>query len=136
MDRVMTPIPVTITPDATLFEARSAMSRYRIRHLPVIDDGKPVSVVCDRDLGVAEVIFKETERTPAAHVVRLLGDTRVHRVAPNATIDSVLRDMFAERLDFVLVVDKGHLVGIFTAVDACRLLADARRPNDWMTSRH
>ena len=128
MERVMTRVPVTITPDATLAEARSAMVRYGIRHLPVVENGRPVALVCDRDLAIAEVVFAETARAPAAHVVRLLGETRIHEVAPDASVDAVLHQMVSGHLDAVLVVDKGHLVGIFTAVDACRLLADTRRP--------
>ena len=128
MERVMTRVPVTITPDATLAEARSAMVRYGIRHLPVVENGHPVSVVCDRDLSIAEVVFAEAARAPAAHAVRLLGDTRVHQVAPDASVDDVLRHMVSGHFDAVLVVDKEHLVGIFTAVDACRILADTRRP--------
>ena len=94
----------------------------------IVENGHPVSVVSDRDLSIAEVVFAEAARTPAAHVVRLLGDTRIHEVAPNAHVDDVLHLMVSDRFDAVLVVDEGHLVGIFTAVDACRILADTRRP--------
>lgn len=125
IDRVMTRVPVTITPDTPLAEARAAMSRYAIRHLPVVDGGRPVSMVSDRDLRVAEAIFRETSRTPAAHVVRLLGDAEAHRVSPNALLDTVLRDMNRHHHDAVLVVEGERLVGIFTSTDACRLLADA-----------
>lgn len=123
IDRVMTRVPVTITREATLAEARSTMSRYGIRHLPVVEAGRPVSVVCDRDLRVAEAIFDATDRTPAAHAVRLLGDAHAHHAPPKATVESVLRDMLRRHLDVVLVVDDDRLVGIFTAVDALRILA-------------
>jgi CBS domain-containing protein len=123
MERVMTRLPATITPDTTLSEARDAMSRYRIRHLPVVENGRPVSMVCERDLSIAETIFKETKQARAAHVVRLLGNVKVHRVALDAPLASVLDEMCGERLDAVLVVDGDRLVGIFTATDACRILA-------------
>lgn len=139
MERVMTRVPVTITADTPLSEARSVMSRYGIRHLPVLENGTPVSMVSERDLSVAEAIFKDTHRTPAAHVVHLLGRDRAYRVPSTASFDAVLHKMHRERLDAVLVVvaPKGtsprslhvedhhaELAGIFTATDACRLLAE------------
>jgi CBS domain-containing protein len=101
------------------------MSRFGIHHLPVVDNHKPVSMVCDRDLTVAEAIFREGKEAHAAHVVRLLGDARIHRVHPSDSLNGVLAKMFSERLDAVLIVDKDALIGIFTAIDACRILADA-----------
>jgi len=124
---VMTQAPVAVAPDTPLAEVRSIMSRYGVHHLPVVDNGKPVAMVCERDLAVAETIFRESAlATPAAHVVRLLGGGRVHTVTPSAALDTVLRAMFRERFDAVLVVTEGdkRLIGIFTAIDACRILAD------------
>jgi len=43
--------PVTIGPDAMLEEARLLMARHRIRHLPVVDDGKLVGMLSPSDIG-------------------------------------------------------------------------------------
>jgi CBS domain-containing membrane protein len=126
MERVMRRAPVTIGPETTLADARVAMDRHRIRHLPVLEEGRPVEIVCERDLSIAEAIFKETHHTPAAHVVRLLGRAGARKVQVDALFDGVLRDMFRYRVDAVLVLDGDRLAGIFTAADACRILADER----------
>jgi CBS domain-containing membrane protein len=123
MERAMTPIPVTIGSDTTIGDARAAMTRYGIRHLPVVHDGRPVAMVSERDLGIAETIFKETNKTSAVHVARLIGSGHVHRVELGAHVDHVLHDMFRDREDAVLVVDQDRVVGIFTALHACRVLA-------------
>lgn len=123
MANVMTRVPVTITPNTTIAEARATMARYGIRHLPVIEDGKAIAVVRDRDIAVAEIIFRDSGQAPAAHVVRLIGDARVHRVGPRVRVDAVVSDMYREHFEAVLVVDGDALVGIFTDLDACRLLA-------------
>jgi len=118
----MTHVPVTISADTTLPAARATMSRYGIRHLPVVEGGRPVGMVADRDLLIAETIFAETAMTPATHVVRLLGAAAVHAVRVDTTLDAVLAQMHRERLDAVVVVDReGRIVGIFTATDACGL---------------
>jgi CBS domain-containing protein len=48
---VMTRNPVTITPDATLEEAKELMAKIKARHLPVVDDsGKLQGVVSLSDI--------------------------------------------------------------------------------------
>jgi CBS domain-containing membrane protein len=129
MERVMTRVPVTITPDATLAEARAAMSRYGIHHLPVVENGRPIAMVCERDLTVAETIFEKSHETRAAYVVRLLAGRRLHTAALDAPVDVVLADILREHVDAVAVVDGDRVAGIFTATDACRMLAEALRPS-------
>ena len=46
---VMTPKPVTVGPETTLGHALVLMHERAIRHLPVIEDGRPVGIVCARD---------------------------------------------------------------------------------------
>ena len=46
---VMTREPLTVDPDATLGHALVLMHERAIRHLPVVEDGKPVGIVCARD---------------------------------------------------------------------------------------
>lgn len=130
LERVMTHVPVTITANTSLAEARALMTRYRIRHLPVVENGKPVSMVCERDLTVAETVFIETKLTPAAHVVRILGNVAIRCVALDAPLDHVLDEMTRDRLDAVLVMRDTRIVGIFTSTDACRVLAKLVRPSE------
>ena len=47
---VMTPRPVTVTPDATFGRAMLLMHEHHFRHLPVVDDGnKAIGIVSARD---------------------------------------------------------------------------------------
>lgn len=128
VERAMTSAPVTIGPDTTIADARAVMSRYDIRHLPVVEGGRPITMVSDRDLRVAEAVFREGSHTPALHSVRLLGTEQVRRVAHDAALDKVLDEMFRDRLEAVLVLKDERLVGILAASDACRLLAEQIRP--------
>ena len=47
---IMTVEPVTIAPSATPDEAVRLMDEHGVRHLPVLEGGKLLSVVSDRDL--------------------------------------------------------------------------------------
>ncbi len=46
---VMTPRPVTVTPDVTFGRAMLVMHEHHFRHLPVIENGRPIGIVSARD---------------------------------------------------------------------------------------
>ena len=46
----MTPNPKVIESTATIADASEMMRKYKIRRLPVVDDGRLVGIVTDRDL--------------------------------------------------------------------------------------
>jgi CBS domain-containing protein len=47
---VMTPDPITASPDALAFEVMLAMVERAIHHLPLVTDGRPIGVVTSTDL--------------------------------------------------------------------------------------
>lgn len=52
---VMTGAPQTLPPDATLQDAARRMTAGRFRHMPVVEDGRVIGVVSQRDLIAAGV---------------------------------------------------------------------------------
>lgn len=58
---VMTPAPVTITPDKSLAHALVMMYEGCYRHVPVVEDGKPLGMVSARDALGRELIEFEHE---------------------------------------------------------------------------
>lgn len=130
VERVMTPAPVTLGPEATVAEARAKMTKYGVRHLPIAAGGHALSMISDRDLRVAEIVFDKIENAVAVRAARLVAVDPVRRVQRDAALDVVLLEMFAERLDAVLVVDGDRLVGILAASDACRILGEGLRAPD------
>src|ERR1041385_8352156 len=56
MSRYMTRQPWTIRKDAKMSQAHELMRGHRIRHLPVLEDGKLVGIVSDRDLHLMETL--------------------------------------------------------------------------------
>ena len=61
VDRVMTRAPITVTRDTGLLAGLSLMTRRRIRHLPVVEDGKMVGFVSIGDLVKARIDHIESE---------------------------------------------------------------------------
>lgn len=64
---VMTPAPLTVTPDVGILDAAQLMGERNLRHLPVVEGGNLVGIVSIRDvLGfLAERLW--SERDEAAH---------------------------------------------------------------------
>jgi len=119
---VMTPFPHCIDIAASASDARRTMAEHRIRHLPVIDEGRLVGVLSDTALAQLEI----PESTPRAVEPRV-SEARLIRICVvelTEPLDRVLTRMVDERLEAVLVVKSGKLAGIFTLTDACRRFAE------------
>ena len=56
---IMTKEMVTVTPEATLEECMSMMTKHRIRHLPVMEHGRLVGMISMRDVVDALIASKD-----------------------------------------------------------------------------
>jgi acetoin utilization protein AcuB len=122
----MTPFPYVVQADDSILAARDLMVRHAIRHLPVKRDDALVGVLTDRDLKRAldpdlglppkDELFVTDVFEPDAFVVD-----------GSEPLDRVLEHMAAAHIGSVLVTKHDHLVGIFTATDACRVFCEHLR---------
>lgn len=122
----MTPFPYHIDAGASLTEASAMMDEHAIRHLPIFENGDIVGIISGDDL--------ERVRMPG-HPLRdetelRVGDLCTHPpyfVDVSDPLDRVLDAMAEQRLGSAVVLREGELAGVFTAVDAYRLLATTLR---------
>lgn len=86
ISEVMTKDLVTVGPQTSLREAAKVMADRWIRHLPVIDGGKLVGVVSQRDLaGVLAGALNEPERLEAlVEASELVRERRLKRIEHGA----------------------------------------------------
>lgn len=115
---VMTPFPYSIDTGDSLDRAAEMMTEHAIRHLPVMENGKPVGVVSRRDLSRASE--RQRRVGDVAHLEAFVVDLR-------APLDRVLLEMARGHHDAALVVKGDRLVGIFTLTDACKQFAACLR---------
>lgn len=117
IEKYMTTAPYTIGSDQTLAKAETMMNEHRIRHLPVLDGGKLVGILSDRDLKMVES-FKDVD----AEKVKISEayQDEIYMVSPKAPLSEVCAEMSLHKYGSVLVMDNHKLVGIFTWVDALR----------------
>ena len=123
---VMTPFPYHVRTDTPLAQVEATMAEHGIRHLPVVDGDDVVGIISDRDLK-----HLSTWGHHAGEESELIaGDLCAHRpylADVSDPLDRVLDAMEEKRLGAVIVLKQGELAGIFTATDACRLLAHKLR---------
>ena len=118
----MTPSPHTVEADQPLTVAHQLMRAHDIRHLPVMERGELVGIVTSRDLHVLEG-FKEVDRLTTP--VRIAMTRFPFTVAADAPLEDVAHEMATHKHGSAIVVESGHVLGIFTTVDALRALAES-----------
>jgi CBS domain-containing protein len=127
---IMMGSPVTLTPDDTLDLANDVISLGRIRHIPVMDRGKLVGLLSERDLigAAANRIFglKQKSRSALlkAELIKNVMKKRVVTVAPETPIKELARLMAEKKIGCVPVVDHGTLVGLVTTTNVLRYLEE------------
>jgi acetoin utilization protein AcuB len=125
--------PVTISPDASFFEARNLIHEKGVRHLPVVDkNGKLVGIVTDRD--IREAAPSDATLLSVQELNYLLGKLKVSAfmtpkeklitITPDTIIEAAVQLMHDHRIGCLPVMEGDKLYGIFTETDALAHLAD------------
>jgi acetoin utilization protein AcuB len=115
---------VTLAPDETVGTALALCRERRIRHLPVLTEGRLVGIVSDRDLRSATPAFGDPERAAALQEI-LVEDVMasdVVSVLPDDPIEQAANTMRERRIGCLPVVESGELVGIITSSDVMSAL--------------
>ena len=123
---IMMGSPVTMKPQDTLDLANDVISLGRIRHIPVVEDGRLVGLLSERDLmgAAATTIFGLKQRSKSALLksvlVKDVMKKRVVTVKPDTSIKETARLMKKKKIGCVPVVNEGNLVGLVTTTDILR----------------
>ncbi|MDN5325816.1 MAG: acetoin utilization protein AcuB [Moorella sp. (in: firmicutes)] len=138
----MTPDPITVTKETSVLDALELMKKNKIRRLPVIQDGRLIGLVTERDilrvspspastLSVFEVNYLVAKMTVKDAMIK-----RPVTVPPDMTIEEAALLMREHKIDNLLVMEKERLVGIITQTDlfeALIKLFGLRRPGIRLT---
>jgi len=103
--------PITVSPDMTVDEVIQITKKHKISGLPVIESGKIVGIVTNRDLR-----FEENLTQPVKNV--MTPKDRLVTVPEGAGKDEIMRLLHQHRLERLLVIDKNDkLKGLITVKD-------------------
>jgi acetoin utilization protein AcuB len=122
--KYMTVSPVVIASGKSLAEAHHLMRERKIRHLPVVDDGRLVGLVSQRDLYLLETLKDVDQGT---ETVEEAMTPEPYTVGPDVPLDEVAETMAEHRFGSAVVVEKGVVIGVFTTTDALAALASILR---------
>ena len=122
----MTREVVTLGPEASAAEALGVCREKRIRHIPIVEEGRLVGLVSDRDLRDVSPPRggRDQENTLGWVRVRDIMSTDLITVGPRDTIDHVAQEIYERKIGCLPVVDGRELVGIITSQDMMRTMIE------------
>jgi CBS domain-containing protein len=114
----MTPDPATASPSMSVVEAAQEMIKKEKGPLPVVEGGRVVAMVTDRDI-IARVVAAGQD--PSALRVSDIATKDVVTIGPDQDVQEARQLLAQHQLDRLVVVEEGdRLIGIISEADLRR----------------
>lgn len=114
--------PVIVTPGTPLVQLLQLLKDNGFRHLPVVQEGRVVGIVSDRDLLLSR--FADTAVVCAEDIM----SREPYCVCQSDSLESVVFELSKRKFGSAIVLDvTGKLFGIFTVTDALNALIEVLR---------
>lgn len=117
VQELMTREPSTLAPTATIGEAATIMRQDDCGSVPVVEDGRLVGIITDRDIVIRAIAAGKDPRTCRVSEVMTADPVTV---APDASVDEAQRIMADRQVRRLPVVDDGRLVGLIVIGQVAR----------------
>jgi CBS domain-containing protein len=127
---VMTPNPSTLSPDDTIQNAARLMRDEDTGAVPVVENGRIVGMVTDRDIVIRAVADGGQISRPVRDVIT----THVVSVTPDSSTREAAELMSENQVRRLPVVDNGVLVGIVSLGDIAVKEGKDKRSGDTLQS--
>lgn len=114
----------SVSPDITVYAAIATMSEREIGALPVVEDGRLVGMLSERDYA-RKVILQG--RSSKDTLVSEIMTTHVITVAPTQTVEDGMRMMTEHRVRHLPVIAQNRLAGIVSIGDLVNWVISAHQ---------
>jgi CBS domain-containing protein len=114
---LMTSNPATAQPSSTVAEVAQIMAQEDVGPVPIVDGGRLVGLVTDRDL-VIRVIAEG--RDPSSTTIGEIASADLVTVQPDTNLSEALQLMAQNQVRRLPVVEGDQLVGIVAQADVAR----------------
>lgn len=104
----------SVSPDATVYEAIALMAEKNVGALLVMQGGKLVGIVSERDYSRKVMLKGKTSRNSFVHEIMT---TELTTANPRETVEECLRFMTDKRIRHLPVVAEGELRGVISIGD-------------------
>jgi CBS domain-containing protein len=113
----------TCEPDATVVDVAKVMAKEDVGPIPVVEGGRLVGLVTDRDL-VVRVLAEGKD--PKTTKVGEIASRDLVTVSPDEDLDQALKLLAQHQVRRLPVVEGDRVVGIVAQADVARLGKDAK----------
>jgi CBS domain-containing protein len=104
----------SVSPEATVFDALQLMAEKEIGALVVLEDGKMVGILSERDYARKVILKgKASKETP----VRDIMSSKIIHIDPDAKVEKCLSLMTKNKFRHLPVLEENQLVGILSIED-------------------
>lgn len=131
VEQRMTAKPITITSTSTIADASELMRSNNFRRLPVVDNGKLVGLVTDRDLRAVSpspattLSIFELNYLLAKMQIKDIMQKKVITIQADATVEEAAILLYNHRIGGLVVVDpQGAVTGVITETDIFKCFVD------------
>jgi CBS domain-containing protein len=114
----------SISPDATVYEGLELMAEKNIGALLILDGGKAVGIMSERDYARKIILEGRSSRDTQ---IRSIMTTRLVSARPDATIEECMAIMTRERIRHLPVVDGEAVVGMVSIGDLVKATIDQQQ---------
>lgn len=126
----MTPNPITVSPDVTFPEAMNLLRTHKIRRLPVLEDGRLVGIIVEKDLlsnqpspATTLSVFEVYYLLERLHMRQMMTHPVV-TVGGDCPLEEAARIMVDRKIGSLPVLQGDKLVGLITETDIFRTLVE------------
>lgn len=133
--RMSTPV-ITVPPEMSVPDCLKLMKRERIRRTPVVEDGRLVGIVSDKDLlnaspsDATSLSVWEISYLVNKIQVKDVMTTEVMTIDKNVPIEEAASIMVDNKVGGLPVMSNGELVGLITETDLFKLLLELMGARD------
>ena len=123
IDEYVSPVTTTGSKSMKLSEVTTLMREGGFRHLPIVEENKPVGIISDRDISLLDSLEDLNDLTVEEVMVK-----EPYCAVTGTSLGEVAFEMSTRKIGSALILTPtGELDGIFTSIDGLNALIEIVR---------
>jgi len=115
---VMVEKVITTKTEATVEDAIKLMNKHEIGCLVIVENGRPVGIITERDL--LKRVLSKSKELRNMKVMEIMSKPLIS-IGPNMEIEEAAKLMYKKKIKKLPIVERGKLLGLVTLTDILRI---------------